>query len=80
MEFEYWKKTQDFRPSFQEGLIAWGDADIDDEDDSIAGFARPERFTAWAVPVMEIKAPPANVHACHWGLLVGRQEKISTPG
>jgi hypothetical protein len=29
---------------------------------------------------MEIKAPPANVHACHWGLLVGRQEKISTPG
>lgn len=50
--------------------VIWGEADIDDEDDSIAGFSNKGHFEAWAVPIMEFKVPSKTRYANHWGLLV----------
>lgn len=50
--------------------VLMGEADIDDEDDSLGGFSTPNCFTAWALPIMEFKVAPPNNSAKHWGLLV----------
>jgi hypothetical protein len=68
----YWnlstgRRLKGFRPSFKEGSVVWGKADIDNEDDSIAGFAQAEHFTVLAVPVMELKAPTPQLSCLSLG-------------
>ncbi|KAH7382627.1 heterokaryon incompatibility protein-domain-containing protein [Phaeosphaeria sp. MPI-PUGE-AT-0046c] len=71
----YWqvargKQYPGWSPAPIDASIIWGEADIDDEDDSIAGFSNTGHFHAWAVPIMEFKVPSDNRYANHWGLLV----------
>ena len=51
-------------------LVISGEADVDDEDDSAHGFCLSDRFTAWALPIMDFKEVPAYSFARHWGLLL----------
>lgn len=68
--------------STRDTIIVFGEADIDDEDDSLRGFATGARFTAWAIPIIEFKAAPDNSYAKHWGLLVKKssEEKFERVG
>ena len=66
--------------SSKDHSIILGEADIDDEEDSLHGFSLAARFTAWALPIMEFKVAPDNAYAKHWGLLVKSTGKGSMRG
>lgn len=57
--------------------IVWGEADLDDEDDSLRGFAIASRFTAWALPIVELKPLNATApqRARHHGLIFKKVAK-----
>jgi hypothetical protein len=50
--------------------VSFGEADIDEEKDSMSGFDDSTGFTAWALPIIEFKVAPSNSYAKHWGLIV----------
>ncbi|KAF2824819.1 HET-domain-containing protein [Ophiobolus disseminans] len=60
-------------PLRQSTSTIFGEADIDDEEDSLRGFAVVGQFTAWAIPIIELKIAPDNSYAKHWGLLVKKK-------
>lgn len=71
----YWhvapgKRFPGWSSSLRDNSVIWGEADMDDEDDSIAGFSNNGHFDAWAFPIMEFKQTRNNAYANHWGLLV----------
>jgi hypothetical protein len=73
----YWQTKHDDVPppgpiSNTNPSIFWGEADIDTEEDSLQGSAIASRFTAWALPIIELKNSPSNEYARHWGLLLKR--------
>jgi hypothetical protein len=51
-----------------------GEADIDEEEDSRQGFSYPTRFTAWVLPIIELKSAPSAVVNRHWGLLLKKTD------
>jgi hypothetical protein len=72
----YWnvpgKKFPGWSASLRDRGIVWGEAEIDDEDDSIAGSFQSDQFTAFALPIMELKDSRTNAYHRHWGLLLKR--------
>ncbi|KAH7071792.1 heterokaryon incompatibility protein-domain-containing protein [Paraphoma chrysanthemicola] len=71
----------DFAPgpaTYKNKSIVWAEADLDDEDDSLRGFAIASRFTAWALPIVELKppnSPTASREARYHGLIIRKVAK-----
>lgn len=72
--FPYLEFDQNLSPdpaSRESSSIIYGEADIDDETDSTSGFRTvSDMFTAWVLPIIELKPEHDSVQLRHQGLLL----------